>query len=138
MILTKDFAKVLGFWIVLTVLSLIAHREATIALMETLFTNPPLMFVTGVFTLLVGLAIVVAHNRWTGGAAAVLVTLYGWIALLKGLSFLVFSPQQEYEFYQVLHFPERFYAYFVFSLAIGGYLIYAGVKRAPSGDSLAR
>jgi len=137
MFLTKFFAKLLGLWIVLAVSSMIFRRDGTVALMGALFTDPPLMFVTGVFTLVIGLTVVVAHNRWTSGAAAFLVTLYGWMALLKGLAFLLLTPQQELAFYQALHFPERFYAYFVFSFVIGAYLIYAGFKREPLGGPLA-
>lgn len=75
--LTKFLAKLIGLGIVLTVLSLVVNRQAAIATMVALFADPALIFMTGVFTLLLGLALVLGHNRWFGGALAVLVTLYG-------------------------------------------------------------
>lgn len=128
--LTKFLAKVMGLWIVITVLSLMINREATIATLNALFADPALMFVTGVFTLLIGLAVVVGHNRWSGGALPVLVTLYGWIALIKGAAFMCFPPPAQAQFYQALHLPQFFYEYLVIALVLGAYLIYGGFKTA--------
>jgi hypothetical protein len=131
--LTRFLAKLMGLWIVLTILSMIANRDATVAIMNALFSNPALMWVTGVFTLVIGIAIVVGHNRWSGGGAALIVTLYGWIALLKGLLFLCLPPPAQAHFYQALHFAQYFYWYFIVSLVLGGYLIYEGFK--PQGQA---
>jgi hypothetical protein len=50
-----------------------------------------MMLVLGVSTLAAGLAMVLAHNIWSGDALAVIVTLMGWLtlALIKGLLFLL-------------------------------------------------
>jgi hypothetical protein len=126
--LTKFLAKLMGLWIVLAVLSMVANRQATIATLTALFADPALMFVTGVFTLLIGLAVVLGHNRWHGGALPVIVTIYGWAALIKGLLFLWLPPSAQAGFYEALHFQQFFYGYFVISLVLGGYLIYGGFK----------
>lgn len=129
--LTVFYARFLGVWVLLTVLSMLAEKDATVATMNAFFADPALMWITGVFTLGLGVAIVVSHNRWSGGAMPVLVTLYGWIALLKGLTFVCLPPATETALYQSLHFAQYYYAYFVISLALGGYLTYSGFRRNP-------
>ncbi len=86
------------------------------------------MWAVGLFTLLVGIATVVTHNRWSGGALPVIVTLYGWIVLIKGLMFVWLHAAAEQTFYNALNFGQYFYFYFIVSLAIGAYLTYGGFK----------
>jgi hypothetical protein len=54
-------------------------------LAERAFRDPSLIFVSGFPLFVAGLAIVRAHNRWSGGWP-VIVTVLGWLALLGGLS----------------------------------------------------
>jgi hypothetical protein len=131
-VLISYLAKLLGLWIVIAVASMAANRLATVAILNALFSDPALVWVTGIFTLLVGLAIVLIHNRWSGGATPVIVTFYGWAALVKGLLLLSLPPAVQLQSYEALHFDRYFYAYFVVALVLGGYLIYGGFKNAPS------
>lgn len=124
--LTKVLARILGFWIVLAVIGLIVARQSWLLALNALFADPPLVWVTGVFTILVGLTIVVLHNRWSGGALPVVVTLYGWIALLKGLSLVWLPAGAQNAAWQALQFDHFYIAYVVVALAIGAYLIYGG------------
>src|SRR5579864_7463994 len=128
---TQYLARLLGLWIVLTELGMVANRQTTIDALNAFFASPAIMWVTGVFTMLVGLAIVVVHNRWSGSPATVIVTLYGWSATVKGLTFVWLPMRAQLGFYQALKFPRFFYAYFVVGLVLGGYLIYAGCRSVP-------
>jgi hypothetical protein len=125
---TASLAKWMGLSLVLLDGALIADKPATVQTVNALFADQPLLFITGVFTTMFGLAIVLAHNRWSGGALGVVVTLYGWIALLKGLTFLWLPPAVQANAWQSLHFEQYFYVYMIFSLAVGGYLTYGGFK----------
>ncbi|HTU82420.1 MAG TPA: hypothetical protein VMF61_09845 [Candidatus Acidoferrales bacterium] len=127
--LTRYLARLLGLWIVLTELGMVATRGSTVAAVGALFSDPALMWVTGVFTMLIGLAIVVAHNRWTEGPVAALVTLYGWAALIKGLLFVWLSQEQQMQFYRALQFDRLFYAYLAIGIVLGAYLLYGGFRR---------
>jgi hypothetical protein len=75
--LTKFLAKLMGLWIVLTVLGIVVNSGAMIAAIDALFADPALMLISGIFTLVIGFAVVIGHNRWSGGALPVVVTLYG-------------------------------------------------------------
>jgi hypothetical protein len=125
---TKFLAKLLGFWLVLVAVGIIANRQATLGAVNALFADPGLAWITGVFTLLLGLVIVLTHNRWSGGAAAVIVTLYGWIAVLKGLLFIWLPLPLETGFYQALRLEQFSLGYGLIALALGGYLISRGVS----------
>jgi hypothetical protein len=45
-----------------------------------------------------GLAIVIGHNVWSGGALPVIVTLFGWIILIRGVVLLFPSPSAKIRF----------------------------------------
>jgi len=88
-----------------------------------------MIFVVGVITLAVGLAMVLAHNIWSGGALVVIVTLVGWMTLIKSLLFLFLPPEVEAGFFlRQLHYQELFYLYGAVSLVLGFYLTYGGFK----------
>jgi hypothetical protein len=85
------------------------------------------MFLLGVITLIAGLAMVLAHNVWSGGALRVTVTLIGWITLIKGLLFLFLPAGDEAGFFLgVMHYQQLFYVYVSFALVLGLWFTYCG------------
>jgi len=106
-----------------------AHGQATVAIMKGIIQDPPLLFMAGLMGTTAGLAIVLAHNVWSGGALPVVVTLIGWASLIKGLLLLILSPDTESRvFIAGLHYDlfPNVYAAFVF--LFGAYLTYAGFR----------
>ena len=94
--------------------------------------DAPLIFVVGVATVFAGLAMVLAHNVWSGAAYAVIVTLVGWATLIKGLLLMVLTPDAEAAvFLKGLHYSEFFHLYAAISLAAGAYLTYRGFSKNP-------
>ncbi len=92
-----------------------------------------MMFVLGAIMLVAGLAMVLAHNIWSGGVLAVIVTLVGWITLIKSLFFLLLPPEMEAGFFLgQLHYRQLFYMYTAISLVLGVYLTYGGFKSRSS------
>jgi hypothetical protein len=131
---TIYIAKLLGFFCVLVALSMLTHRQATVDLVTALVHNQPLMFTMGLIATATGLAIVLGHNLWSGGALPVVVTLVGWVTLAKGILFLFLSPDAESGlFLDTLHYQQLFYLYSSISLILGLYLIYASTR---AGDRL--
>jgi hypothetical protein len=125
---TRLWARILGAWSLLAVVGMVANRQTTIAAVNAFFADPALMWAVGIFTVLVGIVIVLTHNRWSGGLLPVVVTLYGWLVLVKGLTFVWLPASAELAFYTALRFSEYFYVYFIVSLAIGAYLTFGGFK----------
>jgi vacuolar-type H+-ATPase subunit I/STV1 len=90
---TLFLSKLIGLYCILAALSMMARRQATLETVTALLQNPSMMLILGVITLAAGLAMVLAHNIWSGGALLVVVTLVGWITLIKGLLFLFLPPE---------------------------------------------
>jgi vacuolar-type H+-ATPase subunit I/STV1 len=126
---TLFLSRLIGLYCILVALSMITRKQATLESVTAVLRDPSMMFVLGAITLIAGLAMVLAHNIWSGGALVVIVTLVGWMTLIKSLSFLFVSSEVEAEFFlRQLHYQELFYVYGAFSLVLGIYLTYAGFK----------
>jgi len=126
---TVFLSRLIGLYCFLAALSMMIRKETIIETVRALLHDSPLMFIVGILTLAAGLAMVIAHNVWSGGAPMVIVTLVGWLTLAKGLLFLFLSPEAEADlFFSKLHYERLFYVYVAISLVIGIYLIYEGFR----------
>src|SRR6266700_1557375 len=74
-------------------LSLLLHKQSMVETVETLVHNRPELLILGMIALIGGLAMVLCHNVWSGGALPIIVTLFGWSILIRGL-LLLFLPCQ--------------------------------------------
>ncbi|MFZ0395411.1 MAG: hypothetical protein WBX09_04855 [Terracidiphilus sp.] len=124
---TIFLSKLFGLYFFLVALLMMLHKQAVVDMVTGLLHDPSLMFVLGLLALVAGLAMVLAHNIWSGGVLPVVVTIAGWLALLKGLLFLfLFSGDAAGFYLGTLHFSQLFYLYMAICLVLGAYLTYAG------------
>jgi len=124
---TIFLSKLIGLYFILVVPSLMMHRQATVDSMTSLLHNPSLMFILWIITIVAALAMVLAHNLWSSGALAAVVTIVGWLTLTEGLLFLFLPSAVDTEFIlRALGHPLLFYVVMAPSLAIGVYLTYGG------------
>jgi vacuolar-type H+-ATPase subunit I/STV1 len=127
---TRFLSRLLGLYCLVIGLAMLAQRPATVLAVAALLHDRPLMYLLGVLCLFAGLAMVLVHNVWSGGAATVIVTLIGWLTLLKGLAFIGLQPAQAAELYIAqLRFEQLYPLYALLTLLLGGYLCYAGFTR---------
>jgi len=124
---TIFLSRLIGLYCLLFVPAVVIHRQATLDSLAGILHNPSLILVLGIITLGVGLAMVLAHNFWSGGALPVVVTLVSWLALIKGLFFLYMVPLGGAEcLLSMLRHPLHFYLCMTPSLVLGIYLTYGG------------
>ena len=124
---TIFLSRLIGLYCIVIALSMMTRRQATVETVTALLQNSSMMLIVGIITLAAGLAVVLAHNIWSGGALVVVVTLVGWITLIKSLFFLFLPPEMEAGlFLGQLHYQQLFYLYGVISLVLGVYLTYGG------------
>jgi vacuolar-type H+-ATPase subunit I/STV1 len=129
---TRYLSRLMGLYCLLAGVIMLVHREGMIAAVEELVLDRPLLLILGVIIVAVGLAMVLAHNVWSGGALPVVVTLIGWLTMLKGLVLWLLSPQAAAQLYlQQLHYAQLYYLYAAVTLALGVYLTLAGFRPAP-------
>ncbi|MGA7907631.1 MAG: hypothetical protein WCA16_09525 [Candidatus Sulfotelmatobacter sp.] len=126
---TIFLSRLIGLYCIVIALSMMTRRQATVETVTALLQNPSMILIVGIITLAAGLAVVLAHNIWSGGALVVVVTLVGWITLIKSLFFLFLPPEMEAGlFLGQLHYRQLFYLYTTISLVLGVYLTYGGFK----------
>ena len=126
---TAFLSKLIGLFCIIVSLSMFTQKQSTVEAVTALIHNPPMMFVVGLMAVTAGLAIVLGHNVWSGGALPVIVTLTGWATLIKGLFFLFLSPDTETGiFLGAFRYEQLFYVYTAFSLLLGAYLTYGGFR----------
>ena len=129
---TAFLGKLIGLYCILISLAMFAHKQATIEAATTLVHDPGLMLAVGVVGVAAGLAMVLGHNIWSGGALPFTVTLVGWLLLAKSLFLLFLSEDAAAAlFLGWLHYEQLFYPYATFSLLLGVYLTYAASKAHP-------
>jgi hypothetical protein len=81
---TRAFARVLGPWLVI-VPGIIAVRAPDMgALASEFFDSPLFVWFSGALLLFGGLLIIAFHQYWSS-AAAVLISLFGWVLAIRGL-----------------------------------------------------
>jgi vacuolar-type H+-ATPase subunit I/STV1 len=124
---TLFLSRLIGLYCLLVGLSMVSHKQLTVEGVTTLFQNPSLTLLLGFITLGASLSLVLAHNLWWSGPLALIITLIGWLVLIKSLLFLFLDPAMEARFFLgQLHYQQFFYDYAAVSIALGLFLTYAG------------
>lgn len=95
-----------------------------------LIHDRPLLLVLGVITLAAGLAMVLAHSIWSGGALPIVVTLFGWITLLRGIVLVTAPPEALASFFEAIDIEKHFYVPAALSFSLGAYLTAMGFWRS--------
>ena len=126
--LTVFLARLLGLFTVLIIGAMLLRGSVMV---DAALANQPVMLTYGMISLALGLAMVLGHNVWSGGALPVVVTLVGWLILAKGLVLLLVSPEAMTRFYSHMQYRENFNFYLLPSLVIGLYLTWAGFTARP-------
>ena len=121
--LTVFLARSIGLFTVLLVFALLVRGSATV---EAALADGPVMLVYAIISLAMGVAMVLGHNVWSGGALPVVVTLVGWMILAKGLMLLFATPEAVKQLFGQMQYREHYYLYLTPSLVIGIYLSWAG------------
>jgi hypothetical protein len=127
--LTSFLARLIGLYCIFVSIAMAINRQSTIQTVLTLVHNGPLVFIFGLIVVAAGLAMILSHNVWTGGALPVIVTLVGWSSLVKGLLFLFLPPPAAVGiFYWGTAYEQYFYVDVAVAFILGAYLTYAGFK----------
>lgn len=123
--LTLYLAKFIGLFCVLMTAGLAARPREFLAAVELIRASPGLILFAGVVTLAAGVACVLGHNVWSGGALALVVTVFGWATLGKGVALILLTPSELASIYRALHYPERFRAMMLVGLVASAWLTIA-------------
>ena len=128
---TRMFARVLGPFFVIACITAVARASDMRALVSDFGANPLWPWVAGAFVLVGGLVIVALHQYWRG-AAAVIVSLLGWLIALRGLLLLAFPTTFMSMANSVVGAGALWRTVCVCFALVGLYLTYVGWMPAPS------
>ena len=125
---SKTIAGLIGPTLIAIGAALLVNTDVIQAFAEEIARARALIFLSGVLLLVAGLAIVRAHNIWSGGWP-VLVTVLGWIAILSGLTRMFFTNQVAMLLDTFAHSNGLMIASVVILLTLGGFLSFKAYAR---------
>ena len=101
-------------------------------MIEAAVANGPIMLTYGIISLAGGIAMILEHNVWLGGALPLVVTLVGWLIFAKGLLLLYLPPEVLQRIFDDIQYGNHLPLYIAPSLVIGLYLAWAGFAASVS------
>ena len=125
---TLFLAKLLGLFLLILGVSVLVQQQNTLDIWAALIHAVALVYVVGVITVAAGLAMVLKHNLWRGGLLPIVVTLTGWLTLLKGAAALVLPADVAMQTFAGLQYDRFLYLYAAFWLIVGAYLTIEGFR----------
>jgi hypothetical protein len=130
--LTIYLARLIGIFTILVIAALLARGSVMV---ETAVADAPVMFTFAIISIAIGIAMILGHNVWSGGALPVVVTLVGWLILAKGVLLMLLTPQALSRMFERMQYSEHIYIYVAPALALGLYLTWAGFAAPPPRGS---
>jgi len=112
-------AKVLGLYFVIGAVICLVKNKDIRKLVDSFADNVGLLYVTGIFTVILGLMMVVSHNIWDN-SWRVVITLIGWFILLKGLAWLFLPKKMMFKFAKSFRWNQEWYTVVAIIMAIFG------------------
>ena len=125
---SKFLSKVLGIYFLIISVGMFMSMPQFTANVKVLISNPSILFVSGFFTLILGLLMVVSHNIWQW-SWRVVITIIAWIIVWKGVTYIFFPhmiDQSSTLFVQNMKFA---YTAAFMDLILGLFLTYMGFKK---------
>ncbi len=125
--ITEMLAAFIGLYMVAAGTGLLTDRDGYATVIGDLRENTALGIVTSLFVFVLGAVIVVLHNVWTD-PLTILVSLFGWGALIEGLVMLAFRRPFLRLVGAVPLTATTMVIFGVFSMLLGTVLLYGGLS----------
>ena len=123
-------ARLLGPVFVAIAIGVLVNGAVFRAIAEESLRSHALIYLTGLFAITAGVAILLNHNGWVGDWR-VLITLFGWIAALGGAQRIIWPQGTEGAVRWSADNPTIFIIAGIIWLIIGGVLCFYGYRREP-------
>jgi hypothetical protein len=134
-VLTIQLARIYGLVALTAALAALLSPRRMGLILADFESSPGLTFMAALFALILGLVMVVIHNLWTD-IAAILVSLFGWIALVKGILLLA-APEGLLRFASAsASSPARIRLWGVVALVLAAIFLITGVASRATTISL--
>jgi hypothetical protein len=121
-------AQLIGPVLLAASVGLLLNREGYEALAREVLRSPALLYLSGVLTMIAGVAIVLAHNLWVADWR-VLITILGWLAAIGGAARIVLPAATKAVGERMLDKPIWMAAGGAVWIVVGGLLTFLGYLR---------
>lgn len=123
---TIYLSRLIGVVALVLAATMLTGKTRFVAMAQAVLQDRPLLLLVGLAGVAVGAAIVLVHNVWRGGLWPLVVTLVGWLLLLRGVVILLLPSELLAPLIAALHFQDFFYVYAVLPTVLGIYLCLRG------------
>ena len=114
--------KLIGIYLLIVgVLIFVRHKELY-KMVNSFAEKSSLLYITGVFILLLGLSMVIGHNVWEF-SWRVVITIIGWLTLAKGLMYMFLPASKIAKIAGIMKGPYWYMGGGALSILIGLYLV---------------
>lgn len=118
------YAKFLGLLFLVLGISLWVNPKRYKHLLKSYIKQQEIFFYHGLITLIIGMVVTITHNYWYWNWIGI-ITLFGWISLVKGVSILFF-PDMITSWVKKFDYKELQIAGVLFTIVVGIYFSYIG------------
>ena len=118
-------AKALGIYLIFISIAFVVKEQSLKARISAMMSNQAFLMAPGVVAFIIGILLVVSHNLWVEDWR-VLITIIGWMALLKGMTIILFPDFMINWSSKWLNNKFAYYLTFLFVFLVGSCLIYHG------------
>ena len=131
---TVYLAKLLGLFTMIVCAWLMLRPEAGMALIQALLQQPVIQTTYSFIALGLGLAMALGHNHWRGGILTVVVTIIGWVVLVRGFVLLLVPGPTILSLLQSAGFQRVYLPVLAIPMILGLYLTFAGFTSRSDPD----
>jgi hypothetical protein len=124
--LTIYLSRLTGLFTLIIALAMLANKPQAMDTVRAVVQDRPVLLTFGMLGTAAGLAVVLGHQVWSGDLLPVLVTMIGWIILIRGTILLCLFQDATARLVDWFHFEEFFYLYLGFAAVLGLYLAVHG------------
>ncbi|MBI2707201.1 MAG: hypothetical protein HYX35_02655 [Proteobacteria bacterium] len=118
-------AKAIGIYYVFVSLAFLINKRKLRALIINTMNSPAYLLLSGFIALIIGILLTVSHNLWVEDWRVV-ITIIGWLALLKGMTIILFPQFLVTLSTKWMQNERAYYTTFLFVLFMGIILLYFG------------
>jgi hypothetical protein len=123
-------ARLIGPIFVVVAIGVLANGAVYRGLSQEFVRSPALIYLSGLFAMAAGVAILLNHNVWVADWR-VLITLFGWLAAIGGAQRIIWPQATEAAVRWFLTNPTSLVVAGIIWLLIGGVLCFYGYRREP-------
>lgn len=118
-------AKAIGLYYVIVAIAMFVNSSKFTAFLSDFAKNSTMLIPAGLFTLLIGILLVLTHNVWDS-SWRIIISVIAWMALIRGIVCLIFPKWQISMIKRCVKSKQSYYSAVVIVLVLGIVLCYFG------------